>query len=95
MSTNINVSILPKFHEKNGSSITDGGHLLHRLQVEHHNVCNTSKIRWKSRSVETSTFSNTTNMGLNQWIAFCPCSEWNHTLDPQNQECHQNPSSQW
>ena len=67
MSTNINVSVLSKLHEKNGSSITDGGHLLHRVQVKHHNVCKTSKIRWKRCSVETSAFSNTTDMGLNRF----------------------------
>ena len=67
MSTNVNVSILLNLHEKNGSSITNGGHLLHRIQVEHHNVCTTSKIRWKRRSVETSAFSNTTDMGLNRF----------------------------
>ena len=30
MSININVGVLPKLHEKFGSSIIDGGHLLHR-----------------------------------------------------------------
>ena len=67
MSTNINVSILPKLHEKNSSSITDGGHLLHRIQVEHHNVCKTLKIQWKSYCVETFAFLNTINMGLNHF----------------------------
>ena len=67
MSTNVNLSILLNLHEKNGSSITNGGHLLHRIQVEHHNVCTTSKIRWKRRSVETSAFSNTNDMGLNHF----------------------------
>ena len=67
MSTNINISVLLKLYEKNGSCIIDGGQLLYRVQVEHHNVCKTSKIRWKSRSVKTSTFSNTTDMGLNHF----------------------------
>ena len=67
MSTNINVSILLKLREKNGSSITDGGHLLHWIQVEHHNVCKTLKIRWKSCRVETFAFSNTIDMGLNHF----------------------------
>ena len=65
MSTNVNVGIFLKPHEKNGSSIVDGGHLLHQVQIEHHNVCKTSQIWWKSSCVEASSFSNTTNMGLN------------------------------
>jgi len=65
MSTNVNIGIFPKLHEKNGSSIVDGGHLLHRVLIEHHDVCKTSQIRWKSSCVETSSFFNTTDMGLN------------------------------
>ena len=66
MSTNVNVAIFLKVHEKNDSSIVDGGHLLHRVQIEHHDVCKTSQIWWKGNCVETSSFSNTTNMGLNR-----------------------------
>ena len=65
MSTNLNVGIFLKLHEKNGSSITDGGHLLHQVKIEHHDVCKTLQIWWKSNRVKTSSFSNTTNMGLN------------------------------
>ena len=65
MSNNVNVGIFSKLHEKNGFSIVDGGHLLHRVQIEHHDVCKTSQIRWKSSCVERSSFSNTTDMGLN------------------------------
>ena len=53
MSTNVNVGIFPKLHVKNGSSIADGGHLLHRVKIEHHDVCKTLQIRWKSSCVET------------------------------------------
>ena len=38
MSTDVNVDILLKLHEEDGSSIVDGGHLLYRVQVEHHDV---------------------------------------------------------
>ena len=65
MSTNLNVGIFLKLHEKNGSSITDGGHLLHQVKIEHHDVCKTLQIRWKSSCVKTCSFSNTTNIGLN------------------------------
>ena len=65
MSTNVNVGILPKHHEKDGSSIANGGYLLHQIKIEHHDVCKTSQIWWKSNCVETSSFSNT-NMGLNR-----------------------------
>ena len=64
MSTYINVSVLLEFHEENASSIVNGGHLLHRVQVEHHNHCKTSHVSWKSSSVEASPLSNSTNMRL-------------------------------
>ena len=67
MSTNINVSVLLKLNEKNGSCIIYGGQLLNRVQVEHHNVCETSKVQWKSSSVEASSFSNSTNVRLNSF----------------------------
>ena len=67
MSTNINVIVLPKLHEKNGSCTIDGGQLLNRVQVEHYNVCETSKVRWKGNSVEASSFSNSTNVRLNSF----------------------------
>ena len=54
MSIDVNVGIFLKLREKNGSSIVDGDHLLHRVQIEHHDVC------------KTSSFSNTTDMGLNR-----------------------------
>ena len=62
---NVKLGIFSKLHEKNGSSIVDGGHILHRVQIEHHDVCKTSQIWWKSSCVETSSFQNTTDMGLN------------------------------
>ena len=67
MSTNINVSVLLKLHEKNGYCIIDGGHLLYWVQVEHHNVCETSKVRWKGNSVEATSFPNSTNVRLNNF----------------------------
>ena len=66
MGANVNVGIFQKLHEKNDSSIVNGGHLLHWAQIEHHDVCKTSQIRWKSSCVEISSFSNTTDMGLNR-----------------------------
>ena len=66
MSTSVNVDILLKLHEEDGSSIVDGGHLPYRVEVEHHDVCKASQIRRKGICVETSSFSNTTNMGLNR-----------------------------
>ena len=65
MGIDVNVGILPKFHEKDGSCIVDGGHLSYWIQVEHHDAGKTSQIWWESSCVETSPFSNTTNMGLN------------------------------
>ena len=67
MSTYINVSVLLELHEENGSSIIDGGHLLHWVLVEHHDYCKTSHINWKSNSVEASPFSNSTNMRLDSF----------------------------
>ena len=65
MSTIVNVDILSKLHEEDGFSIVDGGHLPYRVEVEHHDVCKALKIWWKGICVETSSFSNTTNIGLN------------------------------
>ena len=67
MSTNINISVLPKLYEKNGSCIIDDGQLLYRVQVEHHNLCETSKVWWKGTSVEASSFFNSTNVRLNSF----------------------------
>ena len=65
MGIDVNVGILPKFHEIDGSCIVNGGHLSYWIQVEHHDAGKTSQIWWESSCVETSPFSNTTNMGLN------------------------------
>ena len=65
MSTDVNVDILPKLHEEDGSRIVDGGHLPYWVEVEHHDVGKTSQIWWEGSCVETSSFSNTTNVGLN------------------------------
>ena len=67
MSTNININVLPKLHEKNGSCIINGGQLLYQVHVEHHNVYETSKVRWKGSSVKASSFSNSTNVRLNSF----------------------------
>ena len=64
MSTNINISILLELHEENGSIIINGGHLLHLVQVEHHDQGKVSQIRWRSNSFEASSLSNSTNMRL-------------------------------
>ena len=66
MSTDVNVGILSQFHEEDGFHIVDGGHLPYQIQVEHHDEGKTQQIWWESSYVETSPFSNTTNMGLNQ-----------------------------
>ena len=44
MNTYINVSVLLELHEKNASSIINGGHLFHWVQVEHHDHCKTSHV---------------------------------------------------
>ena len=44
MSTDVNVDILSKFHEKDGSSIVDGGQLPYRIQVGHHDVGKVSQV---------------------------------------------------
>ena len=67
MSTNINISVLLKLREKNGSCIIDGGQILYRVQVEHQNVCETSKVWRKGSAVEASSFSNSTNVRLNSF----------------------------
>ena len=66
MSTNVNVSVFLKFHEEDESCIVDGGHFPYPISVEHHDVGKASQIRREGISVETSSFSNTTNMGLNR-----------------------------
>ena len=67
MSTNINVSVLSELHEENDSSIINGGHLLQRVQVEHHDHSKTSHINWKSISVEASSLSNSSYVRLNSF----------------------------
>ena len=67
MSTYINVSVLLELHEENASSIVNGGHLFHRVQVEHHDHCKTSHDIWKSSSVEASPLSGSSNMRLDSF----------------------------
>ena len=67
MSTYINVSVLLELHEENASSIINGGHLLHRVQVECHDHCKTSHVSWKNSSVEASPLSNSSNMRLHSF----------------------------
>ena len=64
MRTNINVSVPLELHEENRSSIINGDHLLHQVQVEHHDYSKTSHINWKSSSVEASSLSNSPNVRL-------------------------------
>ena len=65
MSTNVNVDILPKLHEEDGSSIVDGGHLPYWIEVEQHDVGKASQVQREGGCVKTSSFLSTTNMGLN------------------------------
>ena len=44
MSTDVNVDILSKFHEEDGSSIVDGCQLPYRIQVGHHDVGKASQV---------------------------------------------------
>ena len=67
MSIYINVSVLLELHEENASSIVNAGHLLHRVQVEHHDHYKTSHVSWKSNNVEASPLSYSTNMRLDSF----------------------------
>ena len=65
MSIDGNVDILLKFHEEDGSSIVDGGHLPYGVLVEHYDVGKASQIWREGICIETFSFSNTTYIGLN------------------------------
>ena len=67
MGADINECFLLEFHKKNGSGSVDCSELLHRIQVVHHDDGEAPHVNWKSSSIETLSFSLSTNVVLNSF----------------------------